>query len=206
MSHREKNHQNEKQTVLTKAQIRKKMKQIKQNMSEPEIFHYSKEIIDTLTAQPEYQNSRLILAYANFNQEVVTIGLLKQAFKEKKMVALPRIDRKNGEEIMNFYLVQSFEDLENGYFSIPEPKGELETPLLDVSDALMIVPGLAFDKTGSRIGYGKGFYDRFLSTHPVKYTIGICYDAQLLDADQIPTEETDMKIQKIITPVRMIFE
>ncbi len=190
--------------IRKKAELRKQMKQKKEQLTEKEIFFYSREIIKNLMEQKEYQECQTILTYANFNQEVITIGLIRQALAEKKTVALPRIEGTKNDRRMEFYQITALEDLESGYDSILEPKEEIIEPIRETKEALMILPGLAFDKDGARLGYGGGFYDRYLKHHGVRAAIGLCYDFQLLPAGEIPTEETDHRATKILTPTRIL--
>ena len=96
---------------------------------------------------------------------------------------------------MSFYYINSLDDLEKGYFNILEPISNNE--VLDFTNCVCIVPGICFDKKNNRIGYGMGFYDKFLDNKDI-YTIGITYNECLIN--EIPCENLDVKLNKVITP------
>ncbi len=100
---------------------------------------------------------------------------------------------------MSFYLVESEKELVRGAFGILEPTGESERAPGD--DGLVIIPGIAFDKHYNRIGYGKGYYDRYLSAHPNLFKLALAFDIQLVD--KIPAEECDCRMDMIFTETLM---
>ena len=130
------------------------------------------------------------LVYADYNHEVVTEYLIKEAWKAGKEVAVPKVVGKD----MVFYKLTDFARLEPGYFGIPEPvSGEI----VNWSKALMIMPGVAFDRANHRVGYGGGFYDRYLEKHPQLERVAIAFSFQMLP--EVPTEPTDICPQIIVT-------
>lgn len=136
-----------------------------------------------------------VYAYASFRNEADTWRLLQRLWKLRIRTALPRVlDRKKG--IMKFFYVQGPEDLKPGCWGIYEPLdscGEAAEPR-----ALMIMPGAAFGPQGSRIGYGGGYYDRFLEREPFHPTAALAYEFQVLD--RIPQEPEDRPMDEIWTP------
>ena len=134
-------------------------------------------------------NSKNILVYISMNDEVSTRYLIEELFELKKNIYAPKL---LGKEI-KFYKIKSFEDLKKGKFNILEPSGYIE---LDSNEAVIIVPGLLFDKEGNRLGYGGGYYDRFLKNKDF-YKIGICFSDFLVD--KIEIEEHDIKMNLVIT-------
>ncbi len=128
----------------------------------------SRTITDKVTALPAYKNTERILVYANYNHEVVTGFIIKEAWKAGKEVAVPKVVGKD----MVFYKLTDFARLEPGYLGIPEPVwGRSSTG----QEALMIMPGVAFDRANHRVGYGGGFYDRYLEKHPQLERIAIAF-------------------------------
>lgn len=126
----------------------------------------------------------------DYNHEVVTEYLIKEAWKAGKEVAVPKVVGKD----MVFYKLTDFARLEPGYFGIPEPvSGEI----VNWSKALMIMPGVAFDRANHRVGYGGGFYDRYLEKHPQLERVAIAFSFQMLP--EVPTEPTDICPQIIVT-------
>lgn len=125
----------------------------------------------------------------DYKAEVQTGMLLEECFKLGKKVALPKVD---GDE-MDFYPVESLTDVKPGYFGILEP---VTTKKVEVNQGFMTVPGVAFTKEGYRMGYGKGFYDRYLERFPKIYTCGLAYECQLVE--HLPIEPHDKKLDELI--------
>ncbi len=142
----------------------------------------------------EFQNSEWLYTYMDFNREVCTRELIEAAWKSGKRVAVPKVEGKN----MTFYEITSFDQLKPGYFQIPEPEGCRAS---DSEDALMIIPGVAFDCMCHRIGYGQGFYDRYLSTHCLHKTAAVAFDFQVME--QVPWETLDVLPQILITETKI---
>lgn len=139
-----------------------------------------------------------VLIYVSTDIEVDTKELIEELLKRGKTVAVPRCENDKGD--MNFYIIHSFDDLESGYFGVSEPKKETEM-LTDFSSSVCIVPAFLFDKTGYRLGYGKGFYDRFLANYNGA-TIGICYDNNVVDS--LFHGRFDRAVQMIVTEKRVL--
>ena len=178
----------------TKEHIRKITIQKRKELSIEERFEKSDSIAERLFNTAQWNNAEIILAYADFNFEVMTDKIIMTAILQKKKVFLPKVD---GDK-MSFYRIYSLEELSVGNFGIREPL-DLEMEKLDAltnEKILMIVPGVAFDTKGNRIGYGKGYYDKFLSEFPIKDTIAIAFSCQIYD--EIPYNKEDKTIAKII--------
>ena len=134
-------------------------------------------------ALPEFRNAQRILAYADYNHEVMTGFMIEEAWKQGKEVAVPKVVGQD----MVFYKLTDFAQLEKGYFGIPEPAhGEI----VQWEDAMMIMPGVAFDPQNHRVGYGGGFYDRFLEKYPMIKRVAVAFEFQILPS--VPTEPTDI--------------
>ena len=143
-----------------KKEIRKKIFKARKEHTDAWIRENSLRITEALTQLPEYRNAERIMAYADYNHEVITRYIIEQAWKDGKEVAVPKVFGKD----MVFYRLTDFSQLESGYFGIPEPKEDGET--VSWEEAMMVMPGVAFDINCNRVGYGGGFYDRFLEKHP----------------------------------------
>ena len=142
--------------------IRKQVFAARKAHTDQQIDDWSRKIAETVTALSEYSNSRRILAYADYNHEVMTKYIIEAAWKDGKEVAVPKVVGQD----MVFYKLTDFAQLEKGYFGIPEPaRGEI----VQWEEALMIMPGVAFDRQNHRVGYGGGFYDKYLEKHPEQY-------------------------------------
>ncbi|MBE6837281.1 MAG: 5-formyltetrahydrofolate cyclo-ligase [Ruminococcus sp.] len=139
-------------------------------------------------------NNKKFLVYVSNDFEVETTRIIEFLIENNAEVAVPRCE--NGTNVMNFYYISSFSDLEKGYFGILEPDN-LCKKVSYTDDFVCLVPALCFDKHGYRIGYGKGFYDRFFSEHKVMLKVGLCYEVFLID--KIITDENDVSVDMIIT-------
>ena len=136
---------------------------------------WDRAICDTVTASASFRYADVVLGYAPFGFEIDIKPLLLRTLEVKKRLALPRT---YGKGIMSFHYVETLEDLIPGAFGILEPKED--APLYEDAPAtLCLVPGILFDRRGLRIGYGGGYYDRFLRDHPVN-TLGIIYRSFVL--------------------------
>lgn len=156
--------------------------------------HIKDKIIqDKLLSLKEYKHSKLILLYASLDDEISTDNLVLDALESGKCVALPRCIDKNGN--MSFYIINSFKDLEIGNFNVREPKKNCEV-VTDFSDSLCVVPALSFDRTNYRIGYGKGYYDRFLQNNNC-FSVGLCYNE--LMSEKLPVDEYDKSVDIVLT-------
>jgi 5-formyltetrahydrofolate cyclo-ligase len=132
------------------------------------------------------------MLYNALPDEVPTQALMDQLVAQGKTVLLPCVINDTDMELRRYTDPQ---DLQPGSFGIQEPTGELFTDYDTIDVA--IVPGMAFDAEGHRLGRGKGYYDRFLCQHLDVKRIGICFDFQLVD--EVPTEPLDIKMDEVIT-------
>lgn len=154
----------------------------------------SKRISENLFTQPEWIHANIIGLVLSKKFEVDTINIIKQAWKEGKKVAIPKCIPKGRK--MEFYIFTSFEQTEVVYYGLQEPIVEQTEFIASESIDTIVVPGLAFSKEGSRLGFGGGYYDRYLSTYGGNM-LALVYECQL--SDEIPMEEHDIVIPKIIT-------
>ena len=175
----------------SKKDIRKKIFAERKLRTDEQIEAMSLTITDKVTALPAFKNADRILVYADYNHEVITRYMIEQAWKDGKEVAVPKVFGKD----MIFYKLTDFSQLESGYFGIPEPREDGET--VSWEDAMMIMPGVAFDEKCDRVGYGGGFYDRFLEKHPGICRVAVGFSFQILP--EVPTEPTDIRPQVVVT-------
>lgn len=163
---------------------------------------YDHRIMEHLTSGADFRKAEMILIYMHYGSEIRTDTIIESALSMGKRVFVPRVDGKE----MDFYEIHGVEDCAAGYMGIPEPvqsAGKLVFPTeIKKDDILMVLPGLVFDEAGNRIGYGGGFYDRFLSVHPECNKIGVAYEFQCVD--QIIPEENDIPVDGIVTEKRVI--
>ena len=176
---------------MDKRALRRESGAKKRALTAREIEDRSRILADKLYKTPQYQNARSVYAYLSFNQEVRTRPIIERAWSDGKRVAVPKVI---GDE-MRFIWIDDFDHLAEEAHGISEPVGD--GPQADNPGALVLVPGLAFDLNGHRVGYGGGFYDRFLAREPDHPTVALCYDFQLLS--EIKVEDYDMPVQRVIT-------
>lgn len=138
---------------------------------------------------------KLLLSYVSIEFEVDTKNLINIALCEGMDVAVPKC--KDSLNEIEFYRINSISELVKGSYGVLEPQGEPSKKVSSYNNALCIVPGLCFDRHGNRMGYGKGFYDRFL-TNFSGVSVGICYSVQLSDED-LPKASLDVPLNIIIT-------
>ena len=166
-------------------------------LSDEDIEMQSGLIIDRLKKSDIYKTSENVFLYMSYNREVDTYMLLSQCFMDGKKVYAPKVLSKTQ---MEFYCLSDENDLVSGYMGIMEPSDVCDKA--KIRDGLFIMPGLAFDYDFHRIGYGGGFYDRYLSEDNTFIKAALAFDFQLLES--IPYEEHDLKPDYIITQTQFI--
>lgn len=178
---------------IEKKSLRKKYKIIRENIEDKKIK--SDIIFKNIIQTTEYKNAKIIAAYSSFGDEVDTLNLIEYSIKLNKIIALPRIIDNN----LKFYRIYSLEDkMKKNKFGINEPIEDEENYIEDKEIDLVIIPGLCFDVNKNRLGFGRGFYDRFLESKNFK-SIAICFEEQVIKEKIIPTTDKDIKVNKIIT-------
>ena len=182
--------------MTEKKKIRRRILKLRDGLSVKEREEKSKQIKEKLFSHFEFRTAKTILFYAAKGNEVETKGMIEESLSSEKKVSLPIVKGKN----LLFSQVLGYEELSPSTFGILEP--EKECPIsLDRVD-LIIVPGIAFDEKGNRIGFGRGFYDRFLKKVPDAFKIGLAFEIQIVET--IPEISTDIPVDKIITEKRII--
>ncbi len=181
---------------MVKTKIRKEILKIRSEISKQKLTEASHSIFEKLTSLDIWMHADYIYAYMDTKNEIMTRELIELAWSQGKRVAVPKVCGKD----ICFYIIESFSQCRPGYFGIEEPIEGLEEAKLE--DVLVIVPGVAFDKECCRIGYGKGFYDRYLSQHKQYTTAAIAGEWQLVE--EVPYEDTDVRLDYLITNDRII--
>ena len=172
--------------------IRKRMKQLRADMTRTERFEKSMRIFEQLITVPEFKRADRIYTYVSMDNEIDTIMLIDYSLSLEKRVFVPRVSGKD----MEFYEISDISELSPGYMGIYEPDINGKEP--DYSrTGFMCMPGLAFDREYNRIGYGGGFYDRYLSVENKLYKAALAYEAQLLES--IPAQDGDVRPDMIVT-------
>lgn len=184
---------------MTKEEIRKEVRGKKRILSKDARKVWDDSIRKSILESENYQQATAVFVYTSYNQEVDTLQVIDASIAQGKLVAVPKVI---GKEIA-FCRIESREQLELGYQGIMEPKS---TSIVEpTKSTIMLLPGLAFDRSGNRIGYGGGFYDRYLSKYSFSpmSLVALAYDFQVYDSF-VAMEDTDQRIHQIITPSQKI--
>ena len=180
-----------------KKTLRRQVLQRREALTEQERKRGALMLTERILGHQWFYLSDVVLGFAGYGTEIDTDEILLECLRKGKQLYLPRVE---GEE-MQFYLMHSLEELTVGYKGIREPKGDTEKYVYDATEAertLMLMPGVAFDLTRGRMGYGKGFYDRFLvSKQELQLrTIGIGFACQMVE--EVPCGEEDIRPYQVI--------
>ena len=175
---------------MNKQELRRAIRAQKRAMTEENILRRSAVLAEKFARSDAYRAAKTIYGYLPYNQEVRTVPMLQRALDEGKRVAVPKV---YGDD-MKFIYLDDLSQVAKGYAGIPEPVAD--GPVAQDGTALVLMPGLAFDRAGHRIGYGGGFYDKFLAREPHHPTVALCYDFQVMD--RLETEEFDIPVDLVI--------
>lgn len=181
----------------TKSRLRERMKRRRDAVSEEAREEKSAAIAERLLHMPEYAKNDSFLVYAAIRSEADTRAFCERAWRDGKSLYFPRV---TGDE-MDFYRTDGWEELAKGSFSVMEPKAGGER-YAGVGHVPILVPGVAFSREGARLGYGGGYYDRYLSRHPQLFPIGLCFETQLAvscGGERIKMQPHDRWMRRIVT-------
>lgn len=186
---------------MDKAALREKMIARRLAMEAAEVERRSRQIIDRIMALSAFQEAGLVFSYVAFRREVETRGLIQAALAAGKRVAVPLVDRANRRLLA--LEITGFGDLAPGIWGIPEPRAEVCRPVELAAIDLAIVPGVAFDRCGNRLGYGGGYYDRFLPALPAGApTVAPAYGFQVVA--ELPVGPGDVPVRYVVTEEEII--
>ena len=183
-------------SLETKPVIRKKLLQKRNSLTEKECKKFGIMIRDHLFSLNQYKEAEIILIYGSYQKEVPTYEMIESALTMGKKVYCPKVLAPGQ---MEFYEIRTGNDLSKGFKNIPEPQS-MEKPFVYEADKkiLMVMPMVGFDSNHNRMGYGGGFYDRYLQRYPRVKRIGLAFECQRYEKE-IPVENTDVKPDYIIT-------
>lgn len=186
---------------MDKSLIRQEMLEKRSKLGRILYKEYSKTIMDSLSDSTFYKNAKTIMIFVSFNYEVDTREFIKKAIAEGKNVVVPITIPETKQLIPS--LLKDFDELAPGFYNILTPKDEFIRPTDPALIDLIIVPGIAFDHEGYRIGYGGGYYDRFLSKiNPAVPKVSIAFHLQLID--KVPKDHFDIPVDYIYTEKEII--
>ena len=173
---------------MDKKELRANIKILKKQHTKEQLLEQSEIILSKLEQHPDFKNAHIVMIYSALPDEVQTQAFLEK-WRHNKKIILPTVV---GDDIIPVELAKNT-GFAVGDFNILEPQNEPYTGDYD----LIVVPGVAFDRNGNRIGRGRGYYDRFLCKHLNVKRIGICFDFQLVD--EVPTEPNDIRMNEVIS-------
>ncbi|MEF9916190.1 MAG: 5-formyltetrahydrofolate cyclo-ligase [Lachnospiraceae bacterium] len=179
----------------TKKEIRVRIIEARKTLTDKEQKIKSMQICDKVISHPWYTNAKEVYCYMNTPFEVQTELLIRDAWKKGKRVGIPKIQNHT----MKFYYISHMQDVEKGKYNILEPTTK---ELANNPEALIVMPGVAFDKERNRIGYGGGYYDRYLKLHPCGQTIALSYEIQCVS--HISAEAFDCRPEILVTEGRIL--
>ena len=178
---------------MDKKALRRAIGEKKRAMTNAQIEEASLRLTEKFLNTEFYRNCKSVYAYLSYNQEVRTDNLIRRALQDGKRVAVPKV---YGSE-MRFIWLDDPDLVAPGAYNIPEPIAD--GPVADDKKSLVLMPGLAFDSNGHRLGYGGGFYDRFLAEEKEHKLVALCYGFQLLD--HLETEAHDIPVDLVIADI-----
>lgn len=175
---------------MNKKLLREQIRQQRKAMPEEDFQKKSQLLARKFFATEQYRNANALYGYISFGREVQTLPILEQALRDGKRVAVPKVYG----DTMRFLWVEDFSHLEKSSFGVPEPVDD--GPVACDPEALVLMPGLAFDPMGNRLGYGGGYYDKFLAAEPGHPTVALCFAFQMLP--QVLTQEFDVPADLVL--------
>ena len=178
--------------AMNKKDLRKHYRAARDLLGESQHIDRSAAIEQLVLSIDHVEHAGSVFVYVSSDSEVRTHELIAALLAQGKTVAVPRVLPERG--VMQAVVIRGLDDFAPGRFGIPEPT--THEPLEQTPD-VTIVPGLAFTRTGARLGQGGGYYDRYLADHPATYKVGVCFNEQL--ADLLPTNAHDIYMDEVVT-------
>lgn len=185
-----------------KKELRKKVQELRDRLHPEERMLFSARIADNLWSIPEFAAADKVLFFLNFRSEVDTTPLIERALAEGKTACVPRTDDSTRDMVAS-RILDLDGDLELGNYDILEPREECVRPVPPEELDAVLMPGVAFDLSGCRLGYGGGYYDRFLERcSPGCLLVAAAFELQIVD--HVPCADHDRRIHKVVTESRII--
>ena len=183
-----------------KKEIRSTILKKRDSMLFSEVLEKSKRIKEQVFDMDEFKDAKNILFYVSYDNEVYTHEMIKESLEIKKQIVVPKTDMKNHKILCSS--LSQWDDLLVGTYNILEPRQECLNEVSLESIDLIVIPGIAFDYQGNRIGHGMGYYDRLLQKKIKAHCVGLAFEFQIVES--IPIEHYDVKVEKIVTEKRII--
>ena len=185
--------------MIGKKILRKEALKSRRAISRKRNDELSSEVKSRLFKTPEFSRAKVIASYVAKSDEVHTRGIILAALEQGKRVIIPRADRTVRR--LHFYEIHSLSGLTEGNFGVPEPPARGRAIPLSESQ-VVLVPVVAWDKDGNRLGYGKGYFDRELRSRGASLAIGLAFESQR--AAKLPRYNTDIPLDAIVTEERVL--
>lgn len=184
-----------KEKVILRKKILSQLESMDQTLFETQSARVQRRLFE----DPFWQQSQIVAVTISMGKEIETTRIISRAWKENKGIAVPKCDPRTKK--LTFYRIHSMDQLAEGFYGLREPIPEQASIVSPLKMDLVIVPGVVFDSSGNRIGYGGGYYDRFLSAYHGK-TLSLLLEMQL--AGTLPSEKHDCRIDRLIMEDRTI--
>jgi 5-formyltetrahydrofolate cyclo-ligase len=182
-----------------KDRIRARIKEQRHALGQQERKNIAESIKREILCMKEFRECRLFFTYISHDMEIPTMGIMRAAFDSGKIVAAPKVV---GEGKMEFYALESIDFLSPGAFGILEPQGKrVLTP--KTGQTFLLLPGLAFTRRGDRLGYGGGYYDRYLEAHQGIFLAAPAYPFSVID--YLPVQVHDIRAHALVLPGEVIY-
>lgn len=181
---------------LQKKELRARYKALRQNGDQAAQYAADRIIMQRIIELSQYKKAALLLAYVSMGGEVDTLQLIVRALAEGKSVACPRCRKED--HAMTFHRINALDELVQGAYGIYEPRPDAP-PVSpgEMADSVCLVPGLSFDVSGARLGYGGGYYDRFLAQYD-GVSVGLCR-AESRSESELPQDEYDIRVDIVVS-------
>lgn len=182
-----------------KEALRRKMKQLRQRLTQEERENISTAVEKQLFSMREFIECQIFFTYLSYGKEIPTHALTEEAIRLGKLVAAPKV---TGEGRLTFYQIHALSDCVPGAYGILEPKSGRELAP-DMGKSLLLLPGLAFTKAGGRLGYGGGYYDRYLAAYPQVFSAACAYPFSVVD--DLPEQAHDIRADALVLPGEIFY-
>lgn len=185
--------------MMSKREVREEALRARRSLTPDEVLLLSAKVQQNLASLPEFGAAKIIASYVAKRDEVQTAGILRQALAAGKKVIVPRSDLSSVS--LRFHEIHALDELRPGTFGIPEPSAGSPVVPLGESD-IILVPLVAWDLRGHRVGYGKGYFDRGLKSRGNALCVGLAFEIQVQDS--VPSTPTDVPMDVIATDMRIL--
>ncbi len=188
-------------TAAEKERLRRRVLQLRDQQTTAELEAKSHRIMESVVRLPEYRKARVVASYVDKGSEVQTRPLIRKALTSRKKVLVPIVDKENRDLL--YSEIKGLDELAPGAYEIPEPKPKFRRIRELESAGIVVVPGIAWDLDGYRLGWGKGYFDTVLKRLPDKsVSVGLAFDLQIVD--RVPRAQFDLPVNITITESRVV--